>query len=331
MAEYSLTHVDESSKTFKVILIPAALEEKVQEVEVVQPAGEAIGCLMAFIKQRFTSKLTKAQELVYHEHIRKEAKGQALDPTMMQHLTGTTMVDIIMLDRNSRGDNVGVNMYVDDKGVSKQLPTNTRATAIAQMVGVQVMVLGDTYIARQFDNDEGFCRLDFTMEDLSSSAKWVQSAKAHNEKHASVSGTAARGVTAHNLLKPKQATPTRTPLEVKELGNKLFKQKDFSKAHVLYTMALKLLEKQDVVDEELRGVLLSNRCACFTRLKRFDEAISDGKEVVKARPDWAKGVGRLGDAYAAAKLVDKARETYDQALGLAPGDKSLEARKAKLV
>lgn len=64
-----------------------------------------------------------------------------------------SLVDSVPLVLNSRDVNhVGVNLYVDDKGTAKNLPTNMRASAIAQACGRMIQVRGDAFIARVFDN-----------------------------------------------------------------------------------------------------------------------------------------------------------------------------------
>ena len=42
-------------------------------------------------------------------------------------------------------------MYVDDKGVAKQLEMNRRATSIVSECGLNVQVMGDCFIAKQFN------------------------------------------------------------------------------------------------------------------------------------------------------------------------------------
>lgn len=41
----------------------------------------------------------------------------------------------------------------------------------------------------------------------------------------------------------------------------------------------------------------SNRSASHAAMKRWDEALRDGKRAVKLKPGWAKGFVRVGGAY----------------------------------
>ena len=81
---------------------------------------------------------------------------------------------------------VGVSMYVDDKGaeraapclrlgqlsreplrkrplvgVAKQLPPNRRASEVCRQCGLSVEVLGDAFVARAWDDQEGYERQHF--------------------------------------------------------------------------------------------------------------------------------------------------------------------------
>jgi hypothetical protein len=109
-----------------------------------------------------------------------------------------SLVDSIPLVLNTKAvAHVGVNMYVDDKGTAKGLPTNVRASAIAQACGKLIEVKGDAFLARVFDNgdeshlhpsdrknthgscilDDDFERLDFRLSEVSGDAEWIQIAK----------------------------------------------------------------------------------------------------------------------------------------------------------
>ncbi len=44
-----------------------------------------------------------------------------------------------------------------------------------------MQVQGDAFLARVFDNEDDFERLDFTLKEVTSSAPWVKEAAAQNE------------------------------------------------------------------------------------------------------------------------------------------------------
>ena len=55
-----------------------------------------------------------------------------------------------------------------------------------------MQVQGDAFLARVFDNEDDFERLDFTLKEVASSAPWVKEAAAQNE--AKMRGDGAGGI-----------------------------------------------------------------------------------------------------------------------------------------
>ena len=53
---------------------------------------------------------------------------------------------------------------------------------------VLLQVHGDAWLARIFDNEDSFKRMDFTLSEVSSSADWVRTAKSQSEAKARSSG-----------------------------------------------------------------------------------------------------------------------------------------------
>ena len=41
-------------------------------------------------------------------------------------------------------------------------------------------------------------------------------------------------------------------------------------------------------DDKLSAVLLSNRCAAYLNLERYDKAMEDAKRCVQIEPEWSK-------------------------------------------
>lgn len=70
-------------------------------------------------------------------------------------------------------------LYVDDRGVSKGVPSNRRAAELAELCGSVIDVKGDAFLARMRDDSvkDVFSREDFTLGDLSADATWVRAAK----------------------------------------------------------------------------------------------------------------------------------------------------------
>ena len=70
-------------------------------------------------------------------------------------------------------------------------------------------------------------------------------------------------------------------LEHKALGNKEFTAQNFPEAIKHFTNA--------IAEDDTDHVFYSNRSACYSSLKKYDEALADGTKCVELKPDWAKG------------------------------------------
>lgn len=42
------------------------------------------------------------------------------------------------------------------------------------------------------------------------------------------------------------------------------------------------------VNDKLSAVLLSNRCAAYLNLKKYEDALEDAERCVQVEPDWSK-------------------------------------------
>lgn len=67
-----------------------------------------------------------------------------------------------------------------------------------------MQVQGDAFLARVFDNEDDFERLDFTLKEVTSSAPWVKEAAAQNEAK-------RKGDQADTILQRMQVTGHFTP------------------------------------------------------------------------------------------------------------------------
>ena len=105
--------------------------------------------------------------------------------------------------------------------------------------------------------------------------------------------------------------------ELKEEGNRLFKEKKFKKALDAYGEAL-LLSNQDYA-------LLTNRAFAHLKLENYASAVKDASAAVDINPSIAKGYYRRGAAYFSMGTFAKAVRDFKFAARLEP--KSLEIRK----
>lgn len=81
--------------------------------------------------------------------------------------------------------------------------------------------------------------------------------------------------------------PTTTQL--KDEGNKLFSQKDFSGAILKYTEAI-------AADND-NAILYANRAACYLNTKEYLNAASDARQAISIDPKCAKAYARLATAH----------------------------------
>ncbi|EPQ28876.1 uncharacterized protein PFL1_03678 [Pseudozyma flocculosa PF-1] len=108
--------------------------------------------------------------------------------------------------------------------------------------------------------------------------------------------------------------------ELKAKGNAAFASKDYTTAIQHYTDAIAAASSP----EDAVHVLYSNRSACYSGLKQWDQALQDADECIKANPDFAKGYGRKGGALHGARKLQEAVDAYKQGLDKAPQDAGLK-------
>ncbi|TYZ63192.1 hypothetical protein PybrP1_012941 [[Pythium] brassicae (nom. inval.)] len=169
--------------SFCVVFVPVDENRALEEWQVALPADKEaqLGCLTERLRAHFkqggsTGHSDAEQREIFKQQLMSQLPaGASLSEDMLQMMLGMdSLVDSFPLVVNTRAENhVGVNMYVDDKGTAKGLPTNRRASAIAQACGRMIEVRGDAFIARIFDNDDDFERLDFRLSEVTMDAEWV--------------------------------------------------------------------------------------------------------------------------------------------------------------
>lgn len=128
------------------------------------------------------------QQMMQHAGAEQAAEAmKKLDDQTIAKLLNMTTVDIfpVLLPVEKTKFN-GISIYVDDKGQSKKLPLNRRATDLAQRCGyVDTCFFGDAFIARIFDDQDAWERIDFKMSDCNSDAEWVKQVQEQREKKTS--------------------------------------------------------------------------------------------------------------------------------------------------
>lgn len=137
--------------------------------------------------------------------------------------------------------------------------------------------------------------------------------------------------------------------QFKEKGNEAMQHKDYATAVAAYTIGIgKLPAAPDKPKESkgdpfnvkgndadpqalLRAIMFSNRAAAYVFLRRFDEAIVDGRTAVGSNATFVKARCQLGVALLARGLTEQAYEEFAKAVQLEPeNQRAAKGRKACL-
>ncbi|RLN48304.1 hypothetical protein BBJ29_001535 [Phytophthora kernoviae] len=194
--------VGEDKASFYVVYIPSDESKSLEEWTVDLPADKEaqLGCLTERLRAHFKAGATSVSKREQEETFKKQLLSQLpkdatiTDEMLQMMLQMDSLVDSVPLVLNTpEAKHVGINMYVDDKGTAKGLPTNVRASAVAQACGRMIEVKGDAFIGRVFDNDDDFERKDFRLSEVTGDAPWVQMGKQQAAASAAGNGGAAAG------------------------------------------------------------------------------------------------------------------------------------------
>jgi hypothetical protein len=198
----SSTAIPHCPERFTYVRIPADTNEPIEESchDKVELAEDTY---IQYIKKYFAlaSPESNVDRAVLMKQLSEHAKqdiSQALDSRALESLMTMTSVDIMTVSLPTKENSyVGVSIYCDDKGRSKNLPVNDRATGLVMACGlVGQQLFGDVFVSRMFDDGENhWFRMDFSIKDVSSTAEWVkrtadQMSKKLNAGPASLSGLA---------------------------------------------------------------------------------------------------------------------------------------------
>jgi tetratricopeptide (TPR) repeat protein len=112
---------------------------------------------------------------------------------------------------------------------------------------------------------------------------------------------------------------------VEELKNRAkgsVSTKNYPEAIQLYSKAIEVKPND--------AILLSNRSMCYLSMGKATEALLDAEQSIVADAGYAKAYFRKGSALVTLKNFPLAKETFEEGLKLAPGDKSFITQLHKL-
>jgi len=170
---------------FEFVFIPVELDRPLEQWEQEQPVGQEVECLTQRLQKFYRE--TTTSNAASKETLKKQLQGQVPEGTvvtdeMLAVVAGMQLVESApLMSGNKANGFMHINIYCDDSGTAKGLPTNQRASAISDQCGLPRNVCGDAFISRLIDDgNDAFERMSFTLEELSSDAEWLHQAKAIN-------------------------------------------------------------------------------------------------------------------------------------------------------
>ncbi len=341
--------------SFTYTLIPADSDEPYRELSLPIPEAleENIGCLTKACNEHYTKHapvMGEAGKQAIMESVKAQIKKQqpdAADPneSMLGMLSTSQTCDIVqLLPSTPATEYLGVNMYVDDKGVAKGAPLNARAGAICAACGLPTEVRGDAFVARlRDDQNDIFERLDLRVADISSDAGWMKTAAERNANRADLPSAAQQLSAAGGAGAPAEpaeplAERLRQATDAKAEGTDHFKKGGFGEAAELYMKAARLLKERGggagdgatVEDEdelrsarEMRVVCLCNLAMCRLRQDRPYDAIDACDTAIELDAGAGKAWYRRGQACMAMGQYAAARKNLARAATLLPSSREI--------
>ena len=350
--------------TVKYTLIPCDASEPFQELELSVPPTleENIGCLTTVLNDHYrrTAPIRGAEgKQAVIDSVKKTLKQNVPDSNpseqMLNAFAQSQTVDIVQLMPATAATGfVGVSMYVDDQGQGKGSAPNARASKFCMACGLPTDVVGDAFVARAWDDQDGFERRDFTISEISSDAPWVLDAYKLNQERRDPT-QAAQQLSAMSQASAKQAPPPDKPLAdrlpgaaaAKGEGTERFKAGDLEGAAAKYAEAVAALIDPEggvatggggIVDEadvrsasELLVTSLVNLATCRLRQERPYEAIESADSAIKLDESNGKAWFRRGQACMALQQYAAGRRNLGRAAQLLPSSREVRAEYEKCV
>jgi len=155
------------------------------------------------------------------QHAKQELK---LDDNAMKHILEQSSCDIFPVQVPCKESGYfSVSLYCDDKGISKGLEENSRATGLVRACGyVDQTIRGDCFLSRIFDDEDAWFRCDFKLSDMGSDVPWVVQTREIRGKKGnaqSLSNLTANLAPNAQMIAPG-LTDSGGPMEVDEEGFK---------------------------------------------------------------------------------------------------------------
>jgi len=197
---------------FKFVLIPASGSNDIQELDHPEDVLDLTDdSFKTFVENYFTAVGGTVDRTVLLKQLQErtgvDLAAKDLGAKNLDRLLHATSVEIFPAQVPIKDQGYfGVSVYCDDKGIAKGLEENPRMSGLIQACGYHGQIFrGDCFIGRVFDDTEDeWKRIDFSIQDISTDAEWVQNVRKMREKRSAGDMTSfAKSVGAHN---PAQIT-----------------------------------------------------------------------------------------------------------------------------
>lgn len=337
--------------------IPADVDAQMKDLQLAVPPTleENIGCMTRTLNEHYsrTAPLDGEEgkkavaDQVRAQLTKNDPNAKMPNEDMMGMLAQSQACDIVqLLPATAASGFFGVNMYVDDKGQAKNSPLNARASAVCTACGVPTEVRGDAFVAKVWDDQDGFVRHDLSVSDLASDAPWVIEAKQRNA-HRADPAQAAQQLSQLTTNGGAPAPPTAPLAErvdaataAKAAGTERFKQSDVSGAASKYEEAVAAiggaagLQGEGADDEkqaatELLLVCLTNLAMCRLKEDRPYDVIDACDRALALDEQAGKAWYRRGQACMALQQYSVARKNLTRAATLLPSSKEVRDEHAR--
>jgi len=170
-----------SRTSFKYVYVPCDNSCPLEELTMQIPEGKEMECLLDTLKEHFRSASgtvgSSAEQKAIFKAQLEEQSGKVIDDSLMDIASAMQMVQpVALLPGGKATEWEHINLYVDDRGISKGLAQNDRACGLASECGAPTDIVGDAFIARILDDDDRFERHDFLLSEVDSTSAWVKRA-----------------------------------------------------------------------------------------------------------------------------------------------------------
>lgn len=195
---------------FKYVLIPASLNDAMKEFTYEGNCTlENDTWKKTVVSDLFSRVDAKVDKDVIISSLKKRTGNQLpfdVNEIQMEDFTRiakTVDIDIfpVSLPHKTTGY-LCVSVYLHSKGFQKSLEINKRASDLVFACGHLLEDFrGDAFFSRYYDDEDKWERLDFTLADCNSDARWVKDCKEHNAKKVSLEKAAKKLGIKDNAVK----------------------------------------------------------------------------------------------------------------------------------